>query len=68
MGNPALVIDAFKRLAGEERMKAAGILKNDKLVARISRAMNIPRSAIYCSRNEESMSIKPRVSGSIKPK
>ena len=45
-------------------MMAVDTLKKEMPVARISRAMDIPRSSIYYSKMEKS-SRKPRVSGSI---
>ena len=46
-------------------MMAVDTLKKEMPVARISRAMDIPRSSIYCNRIERSVNRKPRVSGSI---
>ena len=46
-------------------MMAVDTLKKEMPVARISRAMDIPRSSIYYNRIERSVNRKTRVTGSI---
>ena len=66
VGDQALAIDALKKKSTrEEMMMAVNILRKEMPVARISRAMGIPRSSIYYNRIERSVNRKPRVSGSI---
>ena len=65
VGDQALVIDALKKSTREERMIAVNTLKKEMPIARISGALDVPRSSIYHSNNEISVNIKPRVYGSI---
>ena len=46
-------------------MIVVNILRKEMPVARISRAMDIPRSSIYYNRIERSVNRKTRVTGSI---
>ena len=46
-------------------MMAVDILRKEMPVARISRAMDIPRSSIYYRSIERSVNRKPRVSGTV---
>ena len=46
-------------------MMAVNTLKKEMPIARISRAMNIPRSSIYYNRTERSVNRKPRVSEGV---
>ena len=46
-------------------MIAVNILRKEMPVARISRAMDIPRSSIYYRRTDRSGKRNPRVSGTV---
>ena len=47
VSDQALAIDALKKSIRKEILMAVNILRNEMPVARISRAMDIPRSSIY---------------------
>ena len=65
VGDQDLAMDALKKSTGEEIMAAVEYLKPLMPVARISRAMDMPRSTIYYRRSERTGNRKPRVSESI---
>jgi hypothetical protein len=65
VGDQALAVDALKKSTREEAMMVVGILRKEMPVARISRAMDIPRSSIYYRKTERSGNGRSRVSENI---